>query len=463
MIKTMSKLNDFMKKQHIVQRLIRSAFVFGMGICALYAATDTGVEARAFHVGVLERSSAQAEEITVESLVAEDIDASERTSTDTDYPSLPQGGALTVVMMPEAETAVDVVAQDETQQDETKPDEGEYDNLAVAHVHDYVNVRSAAGTDTEVIGKMYDGSVAEILEEVEGEDGLWFHVVSGSVNGFIKAEYFVYGQELIDTIDQYIQKFAVVQVTRLNVRKEPSVDSERVSYVESGTRMKVADFLDDWISVYYNGDKTGYVASEYVTVQEEYTTAKSLEEERAELAKRQEQEEREKQEKLLKEQALLAQQTPADTEGEALPGDQYRDTVEDTTYTAPSAGSYSTNSELRSNIVSYAMQYVGKRYVHGGQSLSDGTDCSGFTCYVYRDFGYSISRTPSGQYSSAGRSISLEEAQPGDIICYGSNSCSHVGLYIGDGQIVHEANSKKGCIVSDVNYMNILGVRNVID
>jgi cell wall-associated NlpC family hydrolase len=195
------------------------------------------------------------------------------------------------------------------------------------------------------------------------------------------------------------------------------------------------------VQVYYNGDKTGYVAAEYVTVQEEYISAKSIEEERAEEAARREREARERQER-----------------------EQSENTAEDTTFvpTAPS-GNYTTDSELRSAIVEYALQYVGNRYVHGGKSLTDGTDCSGFTCYIYRDFGYSISRTPSGQYSSAGRSISVEEALPGDIICYGSKSCSHVGLYIGDGQIVHEANSKKGCIVSDISYMNILGARNVID
>ena len=233
---------------------------------------------------------------------------------------------------------------------------------------------------------------------------IWFFVESGSVRGYIKAEFFVYGESLLDDIDQYIQTYAVVQVSCLNVRKEAAVDSERVSFVTSGEKLSVAENLGEWLLVHYNGDKTGYVAAEYVVVWEEYISAKSLEEEQAELAVRQEQEKRERQER---EQALAqaASQSGEDTADSDVA--ETSNTAEDITYTPTTLNeSYSSNSELRSALVEYAKQYVGTRYVHGGQSLSSGTDCSGFSCYVYRDFGYSISRTPSGPYSSAGRSIS---------------------------------------------------------
>ena len=128
--------------------------------------------------------------------------------------------------------------------------------------------------------------------------------------------------------------------------------------------------------------------------------------------------------------------------------------------------SYTTNAELRKAIIDYALQYVGHKYVHGGQSLATGTDCSGFTCYIYKEFGYNISRTPGGQYSGAGRSIDYSEIQPGDIICYSSNggkSCTHVAFYMGNGQIVHAANSRKGVIIGAADYSPIIGIRNVID
>ena len=129
----------------------------------------------------------------------------------------------------------------------------------------------------------------------------------------------------------------------------------------------------------------------------------------------------------------------------------------------PAKAQYTESGNLRSDIVNFALQYVGCPYVHGGNSLTNGTDCSGFTSLVYANFGYGLSRTPSGQLSSNGRSVSLDEIQPGDIVCYGKSRCTHVGIYIGDGQIVHAANPRKGIVVYNVGYDNILGVKNVID
>lgn len=195
----------------------------------------------------------------------------------------------------------------------------------------------------------------------------------------------------------------------------------------------------DWLLVQYTGDTTGYVAAEYATVSEEFIYAKSIEEERAEQAAQRE---------LAQRMAAQEQAAPENTVVTPL---------------TPPAALYTSNEELRRSIVDYAMLYLGYPYVHGGRSLAGGTDCSGFTCYIYADFGYSISRTPSGQYSSDGRSIDYSEIQPGDIICYGKSKCTHVGMYIGDGQIIHAANSRKGVVIYNADYDNILAVKNIID
>jgi len=318
--------------------------------------------------------------------------------------------------------------------------DSEYANLAIAQCNAYVNVRSGPGTDYEVVGKMYDGSVAEIQEEVEEADGLWFRVVSGSVDGYIKSDYFKYGEDLIDIIDDYIQHYAVVQASILNVRCEADIESDRIGYLGSGERVRVVEDLGDWLRVEYSDDKNGFIAKEYTCIEDEYISAKSLEEEAAELAAKREQEQRAAQ-------------------SETQVAENFTITV------TPPAGNYSSNAELRSQLVNYALQYVGNRYVMGGQSLANGTDCSGFTCYLYREFGYYLSRTPSGQWNGNGRYVSLEEAQPGDIVCYGyGNGCSHVALYLGDGKVVHEANSRVGCVVSDIYWVSgFKGIKNVID
>lgn len=336
----------------------------------------------------------------------------------------------------------------------------EYANLAIADVDNYVNVRSGPDTDSEIVGKMYDGAVAQILSKA-GENDEWLQVVSGNVEGYIKAEYFIYGDDAAAVIDEYVTRYAKVCVDRLNVRKEADILAKRIGYVDNGESVRILEDCGEWLKVQYTDSKEGYVASEYVVIREEFVYAKSIEEERAELEAKKALEEREKEseqevpEQTVSEQQPAAEQTVQDEAGGSDNGEGI--ILPDT--------SYSDNDELRASIVEYAMQYLGNVYIHGGSSLEKGTDCSGFTCFIYADFGYSISRTPSGQYSSDGRSIDYSEIKPGDIICYTSNGkkCTHVGLYIGDGQIIHEANSRKGVIISAADYSTILGVKNIID
>ena len=345
---------------------------------------------------------------------------------------------------PENEKGTESDAEESTHEsteaagEETAEPENEYAYLAIAQVNNYVNVRREPNTDSEILGKIYNGAVAQILETA-GEEQDWFHVVSGSVSGYIKAEFFLYGDAAAEVVDNYLTRYATVIADRLNVRQEPGTDSARIGFITHGEKVKILEQLGDWMLVQYTEDETGYVASEYVTVSEEFIYAKSIEEERAE---------QEAQREMARRMAQQEQTAPENTAVTPL---------------TPPATVYTTNEELRSAIVAYAMQYLGYPYVHGGRSLATGTDCSGFTCYIYADFGYSISRTPSGQYSSAGRSIDYSEIQPGDIICYGKSKCTHVGMYIGDGQIIHAANSRKGVVIYDAGYDNILGVRNVID
>ena len=345
-----------------------------------------------------------------------------------DLPALTIASGVSFAEVQDPEAISFAVAPDE--------EESEYANLAIAQVTDYVNVRSLPSTDGEIVGKIYNGSVAQVLATA-GDNDDWFQIISGDVEGFIKAEYFLYGEEAEAVIDQYVTHYATVLADRLNVREEQSADSRRIGYIDNGENVKVVEDCGDWLKVQYTDSKQGYVSAEYVSVHEEFVYAKSIEEERREEAER---------------QALAARAKEAEQSTPEVIG----------TITFPT-NQYTSNEELRTAIVDYAMQYLGNKYVHGGRSLASGTDCSGFTCYIYKDFGYSLSRTPGGQYSTNGRSVSYDEIQPGDIICYGKSKCTHVGLYIGDGQIIHSANSRKGVIISAADYDNILAIKNVID
>ena len=357
--------------------------------------------------------------------------------------------------------------------------EEEYLNLSIAMFETspkYCNVRSGPGTEYSIVGRMYDGSVGSILDEADediaddkdpdDDNDQWIHLRSGSVEGYVLSDFVVTGVEAYNRLEDYTEYYAEVLVSQLNVRKEASIDSACLTYVTRGERYHVVmergvdpriylaareseadlDEEDDgmtWIKIEYAEGKVGYVSADYITITEEFGTAKSLEEIQAEEAA--------ERERNLRATTSNGGQT------------SYSAPAENLTIVPNLSTDYSTTSELRMAIVSYALQFVGNPYVMGGQSLA-ATDCSGFTCYVFRDFGYSISRTPSGQYSSAGRAVTLAEAQPGDIICYGNGGCSHVALYIGNGQIVQESNPRRGLEVNSVYFMsNIIGVKNVID
>lgn len=337
-----------------------------------------------------------------------------------------------------AETETVETETEETVESQEETEENEYADLAIAQVSNYVNVRSLPNTDSDIVGKIYNGAVAQVLS-VAGEENDWFQIISGNVEGYIKAEFFLYGDAAAEVIDQYVTRYANVIADRLNVREQPSTESKRIGYIDNGEKVQLLENQGEWLRVQYTDGKEGYVSAQYVTISEEFVYGKTLEEEAKE------QEER----KILEERENVTEQEVA----------------EDVTImvTEP-VGTYSSNAELRSSIVNYAMQFLGNRYVHGGNSLVTGTDCSGFTSLIYKEFGYSLSRTPSGQLSSNGRSIDYSQIQPGDIICYGKGGkCTHVALYIGNGQIIHSANSRKGVVIYQADYDTIIGIKNVID
>ncbi len=110
------------------------------------------------------------------------------------------------------------------------------------------------------------------------------------------------------------------------------------------------------------------------------------------------------------------------------------------------------------SVVEYAFQFLGNPYVYGGSSLTNGTDCSGFTMAVYAHFGYALPHNSWAQLGS-GRAVSYSEAQPGDLIIYGD----HVALYAGGGRIIHASSPSTGIITGSATYRHIVGVRRIMN
>ena len=130
-------------------------------------------------------------------------------------------------------------------------------------------------------------------------------------------------------------------------------------------------------------------------------------------------------------------------------------------YEEDNVGIY-TNIELATEIVNYAKQFVGNPYVYAGNSLTNGTDCSGFTMLVFANFGISLPRSSAPQ-GYVGQYVNPANRQIGDLVLYGyDGNISHVAIYIGDNQVVHALNSNVGIVITDYNIMPVITVRRVL-
>ena len=128
------------------------------------------------------------------------------------------------------------------------------------------------------------------------------------------------------------------------------------------------------------------------------------------------------------------------------------------------AATVPAGGDEREAIVAYAKQFLGNPYKYGGTSLTEGCDCSGFTMQVYSKFGYSIGRDSRTQSNASGSSIDASSLKKGDLIFYASeDTINHVGIYIGDGKIIHSSNARTGITISPANYRSPAKILNILD
>ncbi|MCI8266257.1 MAG: SH3 domain-containing protein [Lachnospiraceae bacterium] len=341
----------------------------------------------------------------------------------------------------ESDTELETESETET---ETQEDAQDFSGLVIARVTNYVNVRSIPSEEGEIVGKLYDKSVGEFIEEKDG----WYKIVSGNCTGYVKGEYCVVGEEAEALAKEVGTTYAIVNTTTLKVRKEASTESAVLGLVPIEEELVVVEELDGWVKIAIEeGD--GYVSRDYVNLRTDFVHAESREEEEARLAE----EARAREEARAAAAATEASRAQRQAEAQEQKSEANQVTIDAARNTAAS----SAGSEMGKAVINYATQFVGNPYVYGGSSLTNGTDCSGFVMSVYSNFGVSLPHSSSALRSKGYDVGGLENAQPGDIVCYSG----HVGLYVGNGQIVHASTSRTGIIVSSATYRNILTVRRI--
>ncbi len=386
------------------------------------------------------------------------------------------------------ETAAATTAAPET----TKAKSSPYDNVAVSKVNGYVNIRTEANTTSGVTGKIYNDSAATILDTVDGEGGKWYKIRSGSVTGYIKADYFVTGAEAESKAKQVGTRYGtVVGTPTLRLRKSPDLTSQTLTLLAEGAHYVVLEEQGDFLKVAVDSDLEGYVFKDYMNTTVEFQKAVSAEEEKAkaeEEAKRKKEAEEaiqkleEAKEAERKKTTTAAETTKKETttaattksngntadgtipvnpgggESAAAPTTAKETTTskpkETTIAVGPGGGGSSgeVTSATRTAIVAYARQFLGNPYVYGGTSLTSGADCSGFVMSVYAHFGISTGRSSRDQ-AAKGRTIPTSEVKPGDLLFYASGDyINHVAIYIGGGQVIHASTPATGICLAPANY-----------
>lgn len=303
-----------------------------------------------------------------------------------------QGTPQTDDASQESEQADEAAQANEAAQTPTAAQTCGYTNLGMSVISSgNLNIRQEASTDSEVVGILTNHNACELLEDA----GDWYKVTSGKVTGYVSKQYLVTGAEAEAIAQQEIKTVATVNTETLNVRADKSTEAAVLSQVGNSEAFTVNSIADGWVEISVD-DSVGYISQDYVTVAQALPTAKTIEQVK------------------------------------------YGDGV----------------SDVRASVVSYALQFVGNRYVWGGTSLEKGVDCSGFTMRILGKYGISLPHSSKAQ-PSYGTKISASEAKPGDLFFYGSGrSISHVAIYIGNGQIVHASNKRDGIKVSNAYYRN---------
>lgn len=265
-----------------------------------------------------------------------------------------------------------------------------------------LNIRKGPGTDQKIIGSVGTSDYIHILNKAA--DG-WYAIETDTDElGYISGQY----------VD--IQKAkGVINANGVNVRSTADYSGSVISQVYKNNIVYAYAQVGDWFLI-QNGDQEGYIHREFVD-------------------------------------GLLIDQLP--NKKAAAPKKAQGVST-----------SSNSGSSKGSDVVAYAKQFLGNPYVYGGNSLTKGVDCSGFTTQVFKNFGVSLSRSSSAQYANDGYHVGASDIQVGDLIFYGNGgNVSHVGIYMGNNQIIHSSTVRTG-ITTGVAFRTsgkpLIGIKRVL-
>ena len=332
-----------------------------------------------------------------------------------------------------------------------------------------LRLRAEPSTDSEIIGKAYYGDSVVIIKDL----GDWYLVNCNLEIGYMYKDYIHFKER--ENVKLGYARFDYVT----NIRSGPGTDNSIVDQARKGETCFIIGFNCEWFKVTYDG-QTGYVRSDLVTLLEmpysnygskgnTYRPDSSSSSSSSSSTSSSASSSSASSSSSSSSTASSASSSSASNSSSSSSASSSAsssntssssssssasNSSSSSSASSSSASSASTGSSIGQQMVDYAMQFLGYRYVWGGSSPSTGFDCSGLTSYVAKHFGYSIGRSAAAQIT-AGSYVSLGNLQPGDIVLFNrtyasSAAATHAGIYIGNHKFIHAANSRTGVVIGDL-------------
>lgn len=330
---------------------------------------------------------------------------------------------------------------------------------------DSLRLRESAGTDSNILDTAAQGAAVVVLED---QANGWYRVGMDGLIGYMSADYLSVSTQADADLGTGVPN---TDGASLNMRSGPGTDYSKVASIPADAVLTITGLDNGWYKIVYNGTE-GYVSSDYVTLSGSHTETVLtgiLNTDGASLN--------------MRSGPGTGYSKVASIPGHAvltITGEEngwYKTSYagsegyvsSDYVVITDSVSATAVNSDLAAQVIAYARQFLGCPYVYGAAGPNS-FDCSGFTSYVYKHFGYSLNRSAAGQYSN-GTPVDQSQIQPGDLIlwrAYGSSkTATHVGIYIGNNQYIHASSSGKCITINDMDYgissRYIVGVRRILN
>ncbi len=316
---------------------------------------------------------------------------------------------------------------------------------------DALRLRSEPSTSSSTITYLSSGTQVEILEEL----GEWYHVSAEGVSGYVYAAYITFQSGSTVTAaapsESLAGQIGLVTGSTVNFRSAPSTDDAILKVLKADQEVTIISITEGWCKALQEGQE-GYIKADYVSV-----NGIPLVDPRG----------------IITGDCVNVRSAPSTDSGVvtkvyagelvdliALENDWYSVSYEGKSgyisadYLRVYTGE--PGSGLGADIVATAQKYLGTRYVYGGAS-SKGFDCSGFTMYIFGLYGYSLPHSATSQWYNSGTTVAREDLQPGDLVLFcdpsrsAGKACSHVGIYVGDGDFIHASSGSNAVRISSLS------------